>query len=362
MTTLNLPVNSVSFGQTSVGFLRHLFEKNPNEPISLFPIGESDLSAQTVVSQEFFQWIQAGFHRAIRTHNKNNPIFKLWHLQGSMESFSKNQYLFTFYELDSPTVEEINIVKNQEKVFVSSKYTKQVFEDCGCNNIVNVPLFFDKSNFSQKKKEFFLDWRITFNVVGKFERRKHHVKIIKSWIKKFGKNTKYFLNCSIYNPFMRPEENQAVWSNLVEGVRYENVQFLNFMPKNDLYNDYLNSGDIVIGLSGGEGWGLPEFHSVALGKHAVILNAHSYRDWATNENSVLVNPSGKIEAYDNKFFVKGNIFNQGNIFDWNEDAFIAGCEEAIKRVEANRLNTAGLALQEKFNVGRFVDTIVNEIK
>ena len=78
---------------------------------------------------------------------------------------------------------------------------------------------------------------------------------------------------------------------------------MQFMPKNAVYNDYLNSGDIVIGMSGGEGWGLPEFHSVGLGKHAVMLNATAYKEWATSENSVLLEPSGKIEVYDNKNYI-----------------------------------------------------------
>jgi hypothetical protein len=60
------------------------------------------------------------------------------------------------------------------------------------------------------------------------------------------------------------------------------------MQSNETYNDYLNSGDIIIAMSGGEGWGLPEFHSLALGKHGVILNAHVYKDWANEENSCLV--------------------------------------------------------------------------
>ena len=105
------------------------------------------------------------------------------------------------------------------------------------------------------------------------------------------------------------------------------------MPQNKVYNDYLNSADIVLGMSGGEGWGLPEFHSVGLGKHAVILNATSYKEWANTDNAVMIEPSGKTEIYDNKFFIKGAPFNQGSIFDFNEDEFIAGCEKAIENYE-----------------------------
>jgi hypothetical protein len=103
------------------------------------------------------------------------------------------------------------------------------------------------------------------------------------------------------------------------------------MQKNVLYNDFLNSSNIVIGMSGGEGWGLPEFQSVALGKHGVILNSSGYQDWANEKNSVMVQPNGKEDSSDGVFFRKGGAFNQGNIFTFNEDEFIAGCEEAIER-------------------------------
>ena len=83
------------------------------------------------------------------------------------------------------------------------------------------------------------------------------------------------------------------------------------MDTNAKYNDFLNSGDIVIGGSGGEGWGLPEFHSVGLGKHAVITDGTGYKSWATDENSCLIKPGKKEEIYDNVFFHKGAPYNQG---------------------------------------------------
>jgi hypothetical protein len=130
------------------------------------------------------------------------------------------------------------------------------------------------------------------------------------------------------------------------------------MPKNILYNDFLNSGNIVIGMSGAEGWGLPEFQSLGLGKHAVILNAHAYKEWANEKNSVLVEPKGKIEVYDGIFFAPNSPFNQGNIFDFPEDDFISGCEEAIKRTEADRVNKEGLKIPEDFSLDKTLDKLL----
>jgi hypothetical protein len=134
------------------------------------------------------------------------------------------------------------------------------------------------------------------------------------------------------------------------------------MGKNEIYNDYLNSADIIISMSGGEGWGLPEFQSVAMGKHSVTLDASGYKGWANKKNSVLVKPSGKITSVDNIFFRNGDLFNQGDIYDFTEDSFIDGCEEAIKRFEKSKVNGEGLKLQQEFSVQKFTDKILNYLK
>ena len=69
---------------------------------------------------------------------------------------------------------------------------------------------------------------------------------------------------------MDENSNKQMFSNCLNGNSYFNVNFLGHMVQNVLYNDFLNSGDIIIGMSGAEGWGLPEFQSAAIGKHAVI--------------------------------------------------------------------------------------------
>jgi len=106
------------------------------------------------------------------------------------------------------------------------------------------------------------------------------------------------------------------------------------------------------------GWGLPEFHSLALGKHCVGLHAHSHKEWMNEENSVLVPPNGKIEAYDNMFFHPGRPFNQGSIYDFDQDVFLAACDKAIEKVKTNKVNQAGLDLQKKFTIENTVDKIL----
>ena len=396
---LNLPVNSVSFGQVSTLILREFHKQNLN--FALCPIGNSiDLSTQDV-DQNFFEWIKNKTDGFLHKIQKNDNCFKLWHLNGSLESYCCEQNLFSFYELDSPTKEEINIfvpfiedlyilenegeiginnihgniiinidiqnkeeiniARNQKNLILSSNYACDLFRNLGCNNVKYIPLGFDKYSFKTIDRKYFNDDRIVFNVVGKLEKRKHHKKIIQTWLKKYGNQKDYHLQCAVDNPFLKEEDNKALLVSILEGKSYFNISFLANMQKNSMYNDFLNSANIIIGMSGGEGWGIPEFNSVALGKYGIILNAHSYKDWANKDNSILVEPNGKIEAYDNMFFHRGSVYNQGNIFDFNPDDFISACEIAVEKVRLNRVNQEGLKLQESFNSEKFADSILNVI-
>jgi hypothetical protein len=73
---------------------------------------------------------------------------------------------------------------------------------------------------------------------------------------------------------------------------------------------------------------------------------------------VLVEPNGKTEAYDGVFFKKGAPFNQGNIYTFDEEAFIDGCEKAVERYKENPLNAAGVKLQKKFSCAKTADAIM----
>ena len=304
----NLALNSLSFGQSSLMFLREYIQNYAEysqkwDLNGLFPIGQPDLSAQSPEAQALIiPKINEYIQRGMETHNrKTDPCFKLWHLSSSLESFSEENLLLSFYELDSPTKYEINVAKNN-KIAFSSKYCCDIFESYGAKPI-HIPLAFDKYNFKQIDRKF-ADNRIVFNVVGKFEKRKAHAKVFKAWLRRFGRDNRYALQAAIYNPFLpNPEQqNQAICQALTNNERQHTTTFLGHMVQNSAYNDFLNSSNIVIAMSCGEGWALPEMTSVALGKHAVVLRAHAHLDWATPENSVLVDPNGKQPAADGFFF------------------------------------------------------------
>jgi len=351
----NLPLNSTSLGQVSFSILRELFLKQ--KEIILFPIGQIDVSTQKQ-DKDFFNWINNAITSAPKIHKRSNPIFKLWHLNGSLESYSDSQILLSFYEVDSPTATELNIINNNKLLLLSSNYAVNIFKNFNIKNVDFIPLGFDKVHFYKKppalKKE-----GVYFSLFGKLEpQRKRHLKTLNTWVKKYGNKSGYFLNCALFNHFLDPNLQSQIILQALEGKHYWNINFLNYMPSNESYNDLLNNTDIVLALSGGEGWGLPEFQTVALGKHCLGLNAHAYKDWINNENAVIIDPVEKIPVYDNIFFKQGLDFNQGNIFDWNENDLLQAFDTVEERFQKNPINEAGLKLQDQFTYSKMVDSII----
>ena len=171
----NLPLNSTSLGQVSLSILRELYARKLE--INLFPIGGVDISSQKE-DPNFFKWIESSIRGSLKEYSRNTPIFKLWHINGSLESFSKKQVLFTFYEVDSPTQTELNIIKNNSLILLSSNYAVSNFKIFGAENVNFCPLAFDSTHFSNTPPIAKKDG-IYFGLFGKLEpQRKRHLKVL----------------------------------------------------------------------------------------------------------------------------------------------------------------------------------------
>ncbi len=351
---VNAPINALSFGNVSVNILRELHKKDID--LIFFPIGDkAELEAYDKIDLSFVKYLQSSTNSRYEKINKDIPTLKLWHIFGSETRYSKNQSLFTFHEVSEVTSVEKNLLNLQDRIFVSSNYTKNIFELNGVENVTYVPLGFD-SDFHITNK-IYLEDKIHFGLLGKFESRKNTARIIKTWLKLFGNNSKYQLSCAITNPFLDKAKFQNELLKTLEGKQYNNLNFVPYMQTNSEVNDFLNSIDIDLGgLSGAEGWNLPSFNATALGKWSVVMNATAHKDWATSDNSILIEPSSLKDCYDDVFFKKGQAFNQGQFFNISDEEM----ENAIlKSVSyAKKPNTEGLKLQKEFTYEKTVETIL----
>ena len=351
---VNAPINSLSFGNVSVNILRELYRKNIE--LVFFPIGDkAELNAYDNIDLDFLKYIQEATNSRFDKINNKIPSLKIWHIFGSESRYVKNQSLFTFHEVSEVTSIEKNLLSLQDQIFVSSNYTKNIFELNGVKNVHYVPLGFDPDFHNTGKT--YLEDKIHFGLLGKFENRKNTARIIKTWLKLFGNNSKYQLSCAITNPFLDKARFQNEILKIFNGKNYNNINFVPYMQTNSEVNDFLNSIDIDLGgLSGGEGWNLPSFNATALCKWSVVLNATAHKDWATPFNSILIEPSSLKDCYDDIFFKKGQAFNQGQFFDISDEQM----EAAILKSSyyAKKPNPLGLKLQSNFTYAKTVEAIL----
>lgn len=355
---LELPINSLSFGQVGFGILRELYKRdiNPN----IFPIGQVDLKS-FLVDKGFYEWFQHNISEADSRYSFNTPSIKLWHIAGSHSKLSKYNVLWTAHETDQATPTEINICKSFSKVLFTSNYSADIFSKTLKKKIGYCPNYFDDLHFFRTNQKYAnSDKVITFGLFGKMENRKNTINALVSWANQYANKKEYRLNCAIYNPFV-PTEVQANQISSIFGGRVPwNISFQPFQEKNIDYNNVINSIDIdITGLSGAEGFNLPLFTSLCLGKQAIVLNEHAHKDFCNPKNSILVESSGKKPIYDGQFFKQGAKYNQGNMYNFKMEAAI----EAMKQAEtlAKVRNTEGELLKEQFSVTKTVDILLNNI-
>ena len=91
----------------------------------------------------------------------------------------------------------------------------------------------------------------------------------------------------------------------------------------------------------------------------MVLNATSHKDWATEKNSILLEPSGEMTSVDGVFFHKDADFNQGTFHTWTEEEALWAMGKAEEKV--GQINTEGQKLAEKFTYSNTVDTILSRI-
>ena len=351
------PINSLSFGNVSLNFLREFYKREMQ--VAFFPIGEHmDFAAFDKVDDDLKTWIKNSFEHRYSFINKDIPTLCMWHINGSETRVTERQFLYTFYECDSPTFTEKQIVNLQNKAFFSSSHAKNCFSLLGLENTENIPLGFDP-DFHKTDKEYLSD-KIHFGIMGKFEKRKHTERIIKLWVQKYGDNPKYHLTCCVNNPFFKPDQMNALISNCLNGRPVGNINFLPHLPRNSEVNEFINSIDIDLsGMSGAEGWNLPSFNSTCLGKWSLVLDSTSHKDWSTPDNCIPVKSSGDIPIYDGAFFHQGAPFNQGSMKNFDDSDFLSALD--IAESKAKTPNPAGESMKEIFTYSKTIDSIINKI-
>ncbi len=358
--SIECPLAPTSLGQMSMGVLAELYEREifPN----IFPIGPIDLSCFNA-PQGFAEWLKSCLDKSILKFNRRDPSIKIWHINDSHKRISDKSRLWLAHETNQLTGFEQNILKQHDSILVTSHYAKEVFKNGGIEAEI-CPNYFDARSILPvkiHKDESYTQW----GLIGKFEKRKHTGLITKLWCQKFGGDKNHRLVLSVFNIFLMrdvPVEHhqehmrRIVESNIGAALPW-NVELVPFQNIEEMSQTYQNIDIDLSGISGAEGFGLPAFNNLCLGKKSIVLDAHAHKDFATAENAVLVEPNGMIDIFDEVFFGR-NGFNQGEMFTFSESDVLAAMDEVLTREEPNK--KAAEELKNKFSVAATVDILLSD--
>jgi hypothetical protein len=353
---LSVPFSHLSLAQVSFNIVRELYRRKVQ--CAIFPRGNVDLSAFTV-DKTFGGWLEQSVNNRYKKVDRKVPTLNIWHINGSEFRLSDKQYTLSFHETDSPTEHEVNIVNQQDFTFFSSSWSVDNFRSYGAQNVGFVPLGLDEDF-----KPTSIPTRDTIHwiCVGKYEEmRKMTTLKIQAWIKKYGGNRAHQLTLCVNNPFFRPEDMNALYQRAFNGNKPFNVNVLPHLKTNAEMNQLYNSADIDIsGISRSEGFNIPAHTATALGKWSVVTNVTAHKDWATAENSILIEPTGMVPAVDNIFFHKGAPFSQGNFYDFTIDSIVEAFDRAEKKAKIPNESGRNLATEQTYK--RTVDQILVKIE
>lgn len=361
MDSINVrcPINNLSFGNVSYNILKELHKQNFN--VNLFPVGQKvDFSSFDKASSEFSDFIKESVENRNLKVKRSYPFLNIWHINQSESKISDYNILYTFHETGEVTEAEKSLCLLYDSVVFGSTYARDAFISSGVHNASFSPLGLDEDITATDRE--YLSGKIHFGLMGKWEKRKNTSKIINLWANKFGGNNKYQLTCCVSNAFIQEDELKREINLATDNKKHNNINFLPFLPKNSQVNDYLNSIDIDLGgLSGAEGWNLPCFNSTALGAWPIVLNATSHKDWATKDNSILVEPSSKSSITDNKFFFDHSEFNQGHMYNFSDESFYNAIDTAIEKVNNKQKNITGKNIRQDFTYKNTLENILSSV-
>lgn len=353
---LELPINSLSLGYVSVNILREFYSRG--QEISIFPIGDVDLSAYQV-DQKFADYLSKAINNRFAVLKKDTLCIKNWHIQDSDRLRTHNQVLLTYHETDKATEVEKTIVNLQKKTLFCGNYSENIFRSAGCENVGSFSLGIGPEYVKDDKNYF--PSRVHWGLCHKWEYRKLTAKIISLWAKKYGNNRDHSLSLLVNNPFFSQEDNQRLLNQTLENKRFHNINVLPRLSTHAELNQFHNAIDIDLGgIAPSESWNLPPFTSTSLGKWAIVTNSAGNKAWANDQNSILIESSGMRPSHDGVFFKDGGIFNQGQFFDISDNDILNSFDKAEKL--AKKENIKGLLLPKKFNFSKTADFILEEAR
>lgn len=295
MSLLNLycPINTTGYGVISVGIINGLLTRGISD-FHLVPLGQIQANNQL----ELVKYAQ----QTKVLWDRTSPSVAIWH-EFDLNKFSSNKLIaFPIFETNNFNLIAKNYLKQMNAIFVLSGWARGVMEnfigtsvpvhvvqgasDCVENNSINA---------IQKNSVF------TFFNVGKLEKRKAHIELIKAYTEVFkDRKEDTRLICHCFNPFdknfvntiinllsqlgLRVHHSSSVQEAIVASKGNALVEIpKNFLLKQQIFQLY-KYGHIGVFPSKAEGWNLPLMEAIKTGTPCIASNYSAHTEFL-NKNT-----------------------------------------------------------------------------
>ena len=342
MINIIAPINQLGYGITGLNLAKALSKIHE---VSLWPI-----SAPQVTNQLDADLVSAMISNS-NLPDFSAPCIRIWH-QHDMSQFVGDglKIGFPIFELDVFTEIEKHHLEHVDKIFVCSKWAKDIIlKEISIEekDVHVIPLGVDGTIFQTQSRD--VSKTVFFNC-GKWEVRKGHDVLVDAFNKAFNDDDDVELWMMCDNPFYSPDE-QKEWEQLYSNSKMgSKIRTINRLDTQEEVYNIMSSTDCGIFPSRAEGWNLELLEMMSCGKHVIATDYSAHTEFCTKDNSLLVTIEEKEIAYDGKWFT-GNAGEWAKLGDSQVEQMVVHMRDIHKRKQSDSLgiNEGGVATAQEFS-------------
>ncbi|MGH7138897.1 MAG: glycosyltransferase, partial [Pirellulales bacterium] len=301
---LTCPINQLGYGVVGLNVLKAL--SRTGREVACWPIGRIDAGADDR------QLIEEAIERQKRFDGRA-PSIRIAHQNHLAEHVGSPRIGFPIFELDQFTQQELNHLRNQDRLLVTCQWAKEIVESCGAlpeSGLVGIaPLGVDRTIFHEPLDDVHDRPRTTvFLSVGKWERRKGHDLLLEAFNKAFGPQDDVELWMLTFNPVIGNDRSATMaknqqWESLYKSCPLaEKIRILPRLADQREVAATMRRADCGVFLSRAEGWNLPLLEMMSCGRQVIATNYSAHTEYCDSSNALLVQVDQLEDAYDERWF------------------------------------------------------------
>ena len=334
---IKAPLNMLlGYGHVSLNIIKALY--NLGEPISLFPMGQPNL---TTFDNELVQELVNERYNKFSVNDTSLTIFHEFTFYDALQS-KKEIIGFPFFEIDELDAPRLKSLECVDKLFLASNWAKQIVDQHLKIPIDIVPLGVDTNIFYPSDKQ--KDGPYKFFTVGKIEKRKCTDLLPAIFDNAFSKDDDVELHVMCDSILPEIKQQLPYFKQAFANSPLGDKIFIHSIKSTDYeLADFMRSMDCGLFLTRAEGWGLPILQTMSCNKPVITTDYSAHTEFCNNENALLINITEKEKAIDNIWF-----HGQGNWASIDEPQ-IEQCIEHMRQAYNTRYgNKNGVETAQKF--------------